>query len=129
MIKDVYYKIFSVLVAAFVAVIIFFIGSFPHIEGLNRYSPWADSRVAQGFYEEKFDLIEIGFDTIRVKKLIGEPISIQQTDLYKQDSIQFIWHYTSDGKSKYADFAWIGRGLYIDKFGTVKKVSKTIYYD
>jgi hypothetical protein len=129
MIKKVYYKIFSILVAMFSAMIIFFVGSIPHIEGLNRYSPWADTRVAQGFSEEKFSLIEIGFDTIGVKQLIGEPISIQRTDLYKQDSVRFIWYYTSDGKSEHADFAWIGRELYIDKFGRVKKVSKTIHYD
>lgn len=129
MIKEIYYKIFSILVAGIISVIIFFVGSFPHIEGLNRYSPWADTKVSKGFSEEKFDLIENGFDTIRVKNLIGEPISTQRTDLYKQDSIKFIWYYTSDGKSEIADFAWIGRELYIDKFGRVKRVSKTIHYD
>jgi len=127
MIKDIYYKIISIIVAGTITVIIFFVGSFPHIEGLNRYSPWADTRVAQGFSEEKFDLIEIGFDTMRVKDLIGEPFSTQQMDL--NDSINLIWYYTSDGKSKYADFAWIGRELYIDKFGKVSKILKTIHYD
>jgi len=120
-------KTIGILGVGLITLFIFFIGYSVTVEGYNRFSPWIDTKTTDDFSEEKFDLIKVGMDTTQVKNIIGKPYFRQDAEW---DSLRFqLWYFTSDGKFKKGDFAWIGREIYIDNNGKVNEIMKTIHYD
>jgi hypothetical protein len=117
-------KIFSLLVIVFCCFILFVFGTFILGEGYNPIKPGIDTKYAEKYDEAKFNNIQIGSDTLEIIGLLGQPLNKQELS----DSTM-LWYYTTDGKCKWMDFAWIGRELIINKFGKVKSINKPIHYD
>lgn len=93
-------------------------------EGYFIFDPNIDTRYTEKFNEIKFNTIGPDSDTSDVIRLIGKPMRISLLD----DST-YLWHYTTDGKLKKGDFAWLGREVNINRDGRVIKIIKNIYYD
>lgn len=81
-----------------------FIVLFPLLEEPCPWNPWIDTVCAPGFTEEKFQQIKIGMTIKEVEALLGPPLNVPDwnTDFY---------HYTSDGKCWFWDFAWNQRSI------------------
>ena len=99
------------------------------IEGYYRIDPWVDTRTKEEYSEEKFKQIEVGMDTLMVKRTIGTPYSRLSLDYLKDESKSLCWYFTGDGKFERGDFAWMGRGVYFNSRGEVTEILRTIHYD
>jgi len=128
-------KIISVLLLSFFTVILFFIGTFPLIEGKFFLNKFIDTRFAKDYNPEKFDQVQVGMDINEAISLVGEPLRI-----HKVNSNVNLYIYTYDGKfrselkdksyypiffkSIYSDFAWYYSQFYVCSKGTVKSIDK-----
>lgn len=121
-------KILGFLGISLITFIVVILGLLPTLENYNKFNPWVDTIVSSGFSEEKFKTIKIGMDTVEVQSIIGIPL-YTRNDTSNNDSNYQIWVYTSDGKFKHGDFAWLSRSLFINKDGRVEEISSFIAYD
>jgi hypothetical protein len=94
-------KIVSIFSLVTIAVISFFAGRMPLIEGYNPVNPTVDTYFSEKYDKELFQQIKIGDDTTSVINKIGHPYEIWEYDAGKQ------WNYSGDGKCEWADFAWL----------------------
>lgn len=113
---------------SFVAVaFVFLIGAmFFYCGVIEEYFPLypaIDTNFASGFSETAFGNVEIGMGEEEVRTMLGEPLWTQKS---KDGTIK--WWYSGDGKSRWGDFAWLGRSLMI-KDGTVSSIERRVYYD
>lgn len=123
------FRVFGIIGMIMITFSVFIIGYSVTIEGYNRFSPWIDTKTTDSYSEQKFNMIEIGMDTIQVKGLVGEPFSRQITDWHNDRLKTQFWYFTGDGKFEKGDFAWIGRELYISDDGKVTEILRTIHHD
>ncbi len=92
----------------------------------EMYCPWnpsIDTVYADGFSEEAFLTIREGMTMSDVNALMCDPVS-NWTDPVGRT---FVW-YTSDGRCKFWDFAYIQRGLLLTN-GVVSEVLAGIAHD
>lgn len=116
------FKILSVITVVFCCVGMFFLGGFSLHEGYNPVKPDIDTQFGPGYSEENFNKITEGIDSSEVIKLIGRPIGVI-------GSSSKLWYYSTDGKCKWQNFAWLARAVVIDRNGKVKQVQKSVRYD
>ncbi len=117
-------KSFAVILLLSTCVVMFYAGRIPLMEGYNPIFPNIDTRFADNYDEVLFRQINVGDDTCIVISKIGYPIEI-----YKNDDQRFQWNYSTDGKCKEHDFAWLLRAIVIDENGKVIKKYSSIIYD
>lgn len=115
-------RILSLVAIAFLCIIIFLSGGFPLSEGYNPVKPGIDTKFSSGYTEENFNKITIGMDTAEVLKLVGEPIG-------KLGRHTRMWYFTSDGKCKWMNFAWLARDIVVGPNGKVRDIHKSVRYD
>ena len=103
------------------------------MEGYNIFNPYIDTKFAENYSPNKFDLITNDFTKDEVLKLIGKPLNTYEDDFDKQT--EFI--YTGDGflsdksNRKYFinDFAWYRSSIYFDGKGKIIRIDKGWSYD
>jgi len=117
------FKICSIATLIIVSIVMFFVGKFPLAEGYNPFYPDVDTFFSDNYSEKMFRQIKVGDDTCLVIKMIGYPIYA------KQETIGSQWIYSSDGKCKWNDFAWLFRSLLIDEKGKVSEINAQIVFD
>ena len=115
-------KILSIVAIGFFCIILFFTGAFPLSEGYNPIKPEIDTKFSPGYTEENFNKITVGMDTTEVVKLVGEPIG-------KLGRHTRMWYFTSDGKCKWMNFAWLARDIVVGANGKVRDIHKSVRYD
>ena len=115
-------KILSLVAIAFFCIILFLTGGFPLSEGYNPVKPTIDTKFSGNYTEENFNKITIGMDTAEVLKLVGEPIG-------KLGRHTRMWYFTSDGKCKWMNFAWLARDIVVGPDGKVRDIHKSVRYD
>jgi outer membrane protein assembly factor BamE (lipoprotein component of BamABCDE complex) len=113
-------KILSLIATGICCLCLFVLGSFMLDEGYNPVVPGIDTNFAEGYDEAKFNSIKEGMDTTEVIQLIGRPKFVQSGQA---------WHYTSDGKCTWADFAWLKRRVMIGRDGKVKGTHASVSYE
>ena len=85
------------------------------------WNPWIDT-FNDGYSEESFSKIEFGMTMEEVNQIMGTSIQLDQNE-----NVETVW-FTGDGKCKWGDFAWVGRGATLSK-GVVKTIWKQMMYD
>src|SRR5688500_14972061 len=108
---------------ALASFILFFFNGYRHSESYCFFNPSIDTRYAPGFSEKSFELIHPGMSAQEVQKQLGPPLF---TSLNSKGGVD--WYYTSDGKCKWGDWAWLVRIVNI-KGGEVREVVRRVSYD
>lgn len=115
------------------AVIGFLFVSFWGCESYCWWCPTIDTQFASQYSEKAFNTITPGMSQTSVLTLLGEPLfkgSIPQGRYpHLNEETAQSWHYTSDGKCSWSDWAWLGRYVYFDTNGSVTEAIKVIHYD
>ena len=85
--------------------------------------PGIDTHYAPGYSEQAFSTIKPGMTRAQVDALMTRPLAITQVS---PDTVRY--HYTSDGKCPWGDFAWKGREV-LFKNGVVVEIYRDWYHD
>jgi len=128
-------KIISVTGLSFLAVVLFFIGQFPLIEGKYLWNKYIDTQFAKDYSPEKFELIKVGMELNEVVNIIGEPLT-----KYNGDTPTLIrsYSYTENGKLQNSlkerpkwncDFAWYRSVVNINSEDIVISIDKGWMYN
>ncbi|MCD6067723.1 MAG: hypothetical protein K0S33_2549 [Bacteroidetes bacterium] len=119
-----YQRIVAVISTSLIAFVLFSFGQAPLMEGYNPVKPDVDTQYSEKFDEAKFRTIQNGMDTAEVISLIGMPMSRQRLG-----DTMTLWYYTCDGKCEWADFAWLGRVIYVAESGRVSSTAMPVCHD
>ena len=116
-----------------VAILASVIATFGGLEMRCWWNPWIDTQCTPGFTERGFDSITNGMAKEEVKRILGNPFGTNQVKhewhpYFKSESVEE-WHYTSDGKCKWADWAWLGRYICFSSNGVVTEKLKVVHND
>ncbi|HYG16519.1 MAG TPA: hypothetical protein VEC12_12260 [Bacteroidia bacterium] len=112
------------MVIAAVCSYCFLLGQVISIEGYYPLQPDIDTYYAPGYNEKVLNSLKIGNDTSEIIKKLGQPFSKQKIGSTRQ-----LWYYTSDGKCKTDDYAWLGRELMINDQGKISSINRPVHYD
>ena len=99
-------KVFLITISIpfFVVLLFFFSAALYGPESYYRFEPYSDTEMSVGYSPEKFEPIEIGMDTLTVKKILGEPLYKNYDSARLEASIKY--EYTNDGKLLKQEVAW-----------------------
>jgi hypothetical protein len=116
-----------------IALLTGFVATFCGLEMKCWWNPWIDTRCAPGFTERGFDSISNGMSKEQVRELLRQPLGTNEVrqewyPYFKAESVEE-WYYTSDGKCRWADWAWLGRYICFSSNGTVTEKLKVIHND
>lgn len=111
--------IFTCLTCILAFVAYFLIG----FESYCWWNPSIDTQFTQNYSEEKFLSIKQGMTEDQVAKLVGEPFSKH----HEKRADIVIWYYSTDGKSKWGDWAWLSKGVYFQNKHVIKTESSVVY--
>jgi hypothetical protein len=105
-------------------------------ESYFSYQPDIDTSFSADFTEAKFDRIRPGMDSAAVVRILGLPLSTQEAGPCNCKSCECatikpftIWHYSTDGKCWWFDFAWLGREVWFGSNKRVERINTPIHYD
>ena len=101
----------------------FVFSCYSQMEAYCFFYPSIDTQYAPGFSEPGFSQVSTGMTAQTVQQKLGAPLHT-----YKASDGTEWWSYTSDGKCKWGDWAWLGRQI-IFRDGMVIEVVKRVYYD
>lgn len=89
-------------------------------ESVFVLNPLIDTRLPQGFTQDRFDRIQPGMTKADVLRLIPPP-----NHKLEEPS----WNYGQDGAALWGDFAWFQLTIQFDQNGRVIKKTQTAFYD
>jgi hypothetical protein len=102
----------------------FSLGTGVLVEGYVFLKPDIDTYYTDGYSEAKFNAIKVGDSVDSVAASIGQPFEKQS--LERGDTL---WYYSRDGKCEWGDFAWLLKGVIVDKNRHVKELLDGVCYD
>ena len=108
------------------AIVAFFIAlavTYCHCEMYCFWNPSIDTVYAKGFDEARFEQIRIGMTLHEVNASMCEPLGVWTN----KDGCIRLW-YTSDGKCRFGDFAWLARGVVVSN-DQVVAIESGLFYD
>lgn len=117
-------KAVSAVGVLFLSTFIFSLGFLSMSESYHFFCPDIDTQFTAKYNESKFLKIKPGANADSVLRAIGEPFHIN-TD----SDTTFQWDYSTDGKCKSGDFAWLLRAVVVDTNHKVVKTISTVIYD
>lgn len=104
---------------------------FSGAEGKHFLFPHIDTHFSKDFKIEKWEKIRIGMSMDTVKQFLGEPLSssMAKQSPFRPPCATFEMHYSGDGASKFADFAWQSFDIFFDEHNKVVSKSSEWFYD
>ena len=103
--------------------IAWFVLVFPGLEFFCPFYPSIDTEYAPGYTDRGFARIQPGMAETEVIALVGNPLYANRVE-----DVGEFWHYSTDGKCTFGDFAWLLRAVVFTN-GIVKCLNTTTCYD